>query len=130
MSLAAAVLAVATLPGCEALKDTEPWTATVVYSEEIPGQLTVKPLEIQADSGFGEVQVVNDSGEEHGFAITDHEAAIFEKIPAGKTRTVQVTELKNNRTYRFYCQKHDKEDVGTDEFFGRIVVKYLSEEFR
>lgn len=118
------------MTGCEALKDAEPWTATITYEEGPSGELLIAPLRIEADSAFGEVQVINNTNSEHGFAVTDHDAATFEKIPAGKSGTVGVTELKDNLTYGFYCQLHDEKPDLRDEPTGEIIVKYLSEEFR
>lgn len=124
--LTAAILALlvgASLSGCAALRDEAPFTKTIIYDEDpATGRLTVEPLTFDADWSYGEIQVLNKTDREHGFAI--RELAIFEKIPKGLQRVVAISEARDGRTYTFECQLHD------GEFFGKIHVKYKAEEER
>lgn len=105
------------LSGCASLRDAEPFTKTIIYDEDpVTGRLTVEPLNWEADWSFGEVQVLNRTDKEHGFAI--RELAVFEKIPKGLQRNVSINEARDGKVYTFECQLHD------DEFFGKITVKY------
>jgi hypothetical protein len=111
------VLLGTSLSGCAALRDAEPFTKTVIYDEDpATGRLTVEPLNFDADWSYGEIQVLNRTEEEHGFAI--RELAVFEKIPKGLQRTVNINEARDGRTYTFECHLHP------NEFFGRITVNY------
>lgn len=111
------------LSGCASLRDQEPFTVTVIYDEDpITGRLKVEPLTFEADWSFGEVQVLNKTDKEHGFAI--RELAVFERIPKGLSRIVRVDEARDGRTYTFECQLHD------GEFAGTMTVKYKSAEER
>lgn len=118
--ITAGILAVSlgvALSGCAALRDAEPFTKTVIYDEDpVTGRLTVEPLNFEADWSFGEIQVLNRTDVEHGFAI--RELAVFEKIPKGLQRNVGISEARDGKTYTFECQLHK------DEFFGKITVNY------
>jgi len=109
-------------PACTALKDPEPWTQTVEYADAADGSVRVTPLNFQADSSFGLVQVVNDSSVKRGFAIDA--LAVFETIPPGLSKTVSVPEAKNHHTYVFYDQLHPH------AFRGTIRVVFKSEQAR
>jgi len=110
------------LPACAQIRDPDPFSATIEYEEGPGGSVTVSPLEIKADTNFGLIQIVNSTNSEHGFAI--RELGVFEKIPKGRTRTVSVSDVRDNRTYVFECHLHD------NEFKGSMVVKYVAEEER
>ena len=109
---------------CEYLKDKEPWTATVQYRVDDAGFFVVEPLIIEADSNQGLVQVVNDSPVRRGFAIPD--LGVFEEIPSGLTINVRVTEAKDGEEYDWLDHLHKEEA----EFVGKLIVKYLEDEFR
>lgn len=106
---------------CGALKDPEPWTTTVTYTGAI-GRLVADPNDIPggvADAAFGLIQVVNQTNDVHGFAIDD--LGVYETIPKGKTALVSVPELRNHRTYTYYCQLHK------GEINGSIHVEFVAE---
>lgn len=113
---------------CSALKDQEPWTQTLKYDDHSgEGPLTITPTKdgvptLEGDASFGEVQVVNNTIKERGFAID--ELAVYEKIPAGQTRVVAVNDAKNHRTYRWY------DLVNPNEIKGRLVVEFRAKELR
>lgn len=105
--------------GCAALRDAEPFTATISYEEAPGGGITLTPDTIQGDAAFGEVQVVNDAGDKHGFAID--KLAVFEEIPSGRSKTISISEAEDDTTYTFYCQLHP------GEFTGKLVIDYVEE---
>ena len=113
---------------CSALKDEEPWDQTLKYDDHSgQGPLTIEPMKdgvptLLGDAAFGQVQIVNNTVVERGFAID--ELAVFEKIPAEQTRLVIVTEAKNHHTYTWYDQLHP------NEIRGKLVVEYRSKELR
>jgi len=115
---------VPTLASCDYLKDPEPWVATVFYQEGPDGRLVFSPTTIEADFRNGIITVVNETEIERGFAV--REAAVFDKIPAGQSKNIEVTELKDDTTYVF--EDHDCEDAGCPN--GQIIVDFVSEEFR
>jgi hypothetical protein len=110
------------LSSCSYLKDKEPWTATVIYTETGDGSYTASPLVIEADSNAGLIQVVNETNQRHGFAV--RELAVFEEIPAGLTIQVELLEAKDDHTYVY------EDQLDPNAFKGEIRVNYLSEEFR
>ena len=122
LSALAAVAVLLITPACSYLRDAEPWTATVFYTNGLDGRLAVEPLVVEADANYGIIQVVNETSDAHGFAV--RELAVFETVPAGITIPVTVDEAEDDTTYIFECQLHD------NEYRGEIRVNYLSEEFR
>lgn len=108
--------------GCSFLRDAQPFTATVSYNPGTGAAVAVSPESFEADSGFGEVQVVNNTDVERGFAIDD--LAVYETIPAGHSKLVILQEAKDGRTYKFYDHLHP------GEVLGRMVVKYVAEDER
>jgi hypothetical protein len=108
--------------GCDALRDSEPFTITVTYVQGPDGTITLEPAEIIADNSWGQVQVDNQTDARRGFAIDD--LAVYEEIPARDVRTIQVDEAKDGRTYAFYDHKNP------GEVEGEIKVRYRAEEFR
>ncbi|HEX9775167.1 MAG TPA: hypothetical protein VGB83_06275 [Actinomycetota bacterium] len=122
----ATVLALAaTLGSCDYLKDAEPFTATVFIALGPDGRVQVTPSEIRGDWRVGEITVVNDTNDKHGFAI--RELAVFEEIPAGLTRVVRVTDVKDDTTYVIDDHLHDESGP---EWQVKLVVDFKSEEFR
>lgn len=121
LTLTLALVALA-LSACDYLRDTEPFTVTLLYQPGPNGSVVVEPATFKADNGFGEIQLVNNTDEKHGFAIK--ELGVFEEILERKTRTFTVEEARDGRTYTFYCHLHD------NELSGNMVVEYLTEEER
>lgn len=121
--LLSALLAALTIAGtaCDALRDSEPFTMTVVYLQQADGTVKVT-VSGNADNSFGQVQVDNQTDLKRGFAIDD--LAVYEEIPAREVRTVEVDEARDGRTYAFY----DHKNPGTVR--GEMVVVYRAEEFR
>ena len=114
---------------CSMLRDTQPFTQTIAYDDQQgSGPVTIEPQQLEGDAAFGLIQVVNDATEEHGFSID--ELAVFEKIPAGQSKTITVQEARDGRTYLFYCQIHDKDAESAKEFRGELVIRYKAEEER
>jgi hypothetical protein len=132
--LAASLALAAAFASCSALKDKEPFTATVIYDLGPGGRPYVHPLEFKADTSYGQVTVVNNTAELRGFAID--ELAVYEIIPAGHSRIVNVQEAHQVpqtagctsrppcHTYVWYDQKH------TDQFHGKMNVHFVSEQER
>jgi len=120
MAFVLAILAVAALgSSCSALKDAEPWTQTLTYNDDGGrSPVAITPKVLQGDAADGVIQIVNNTVVERGFAID--ELAVYETIPSGQTKNVDVREAKNHRTYTFYDHKHPGEIKGT------IVVLYKS----
>lgn len=118
------------LSACDALRDSEPFTAAVTYEQQPDGSIVVEPPEILADNSFGQIQVDNQTDCRRGFAIDD--LAVYEEIPARQVRTVSVDEARDGRTYQFYDHC---DDVGcgcetTSAIAGQMRVEYRPEEFR
>jgi hypothetical protein len=124
MTLSLFLAVVPLLASCDYLKDPEPWVATVFYQEGADGRLAFNPETIEANFRNGIVNVVNETQVERGFAV--REAAVFELIPAGQSKNVEVTELKDDTVYVF--EDHQCEELGCPK--GQIVVNFVSEEFR
>ena len=124
--ITAAILALTvglSLTGCASLRDQEPFSKTIVYDDDpVTGRIIIEPLEFEADWSYGQIQVVNRTQEKHGFAI--RELAVFEEIPRGLQRTVNIDEARDGKTYTFECQLHD------GEFFGKMIVRFKSEDER
>ena len=107
---------------CGFLRDAQPFTATVAYNPGDGGTVVVSPPSFDADAAFGEVQVVNNTDIERGFAIDD--LAVYETIPAGHSKLVILQEAKDGRTYEFYDHLHP------DAVRGTMVVKFVAEDER
>lgn len=113
----------AVVSSCGYLRDKEPWDQTVQYRTDPLGGLIVEPLQIRGDANYGIVNVVNDTGEDRGFAIRD--LAVFERIPAGLTVAVEVDEAQDGMTYTF------EDHVAPDATWrGQLVIEYVEDEFR
>jgi len=120
----------ALLTGCDALRDSEPFVATVTYQQQEDGSILIEPETIEADNSYGQIQVDNQTDCRRGFAVDD--LAVYEEIPARQVKTVGVDEAKDGRTYTFY-DHCDVIDCGCEEksgITGKISVEYRPEEFR
>lgn len=108
------------LPGCSALREKEPFQATVSYDLDQTGKLVVTPPEIVVPGRFGYVQVVNNTETRRNFDID--ELAVFEGILPGRSKLVLVDEAENNKSYRFY----DHTNPGTVS--GLVITRYSNDE--
>lgn len=131
VTLFGGLLALSTLlAGCDALRDSEPFVATVTYEQQPDGSILVEPPTIVADNSWGQIQVDNQTDCKRGFAIDD--LAVFEQIPARQVLAVRVDEAKDGRTYNFY-DHCDEIGCGCDAdsgISGKMRVEYRPEEFR
>jgi hypothetical protein len=131
VTLMAAILAATGMfSSCSALKDPDPFVKDVTITEGVGGSVTIQPLVIEGDTSFGEISVHNETNKKHGFAI--FELAVFEEIPAGKSRVVGIAEIKNHTDYKFFCHLHRQKISGqtVDEFSGVLKIEFVAENER
>jgi hypothetical protein len=120
-------------PSCAALRDADPFlTPTVNMNiDEVTGALVVSPSIIEGDWSYGQVQVNNTTGTNHGFAID--ELAIYAEIPQQTAPIIGISDAHDDTTYAFYCHIHNPhgieglapEDI---EYQGQLIIDYRTEE--
>ena len=126
--LAVLLVALLLLPSCAGLRDREGFVAPTVTLSEDPetGELVIDPARVTGDWSYGQVQINNTTGQNHGFAID--ELAIYETIPQQTSPIIRISDAQDDTTYVFYCHLHDVNGVpaGT-EYRGELVIDYSEE---
>lgn len=126
-----ALAATFALSSCSALRDREPFiTDALTLSIDADGNVALSPTEVTGTWSYGSIQISNETGENHGFAID--ELAVFAEIPRGAAPAVQISEARDGKDYVFYCHIHNPkgiEGLSADEieYQGVLHIRYEEE---
>lgn len=113
--------------------DPDPFTTDTVNIkiDGVTGRLYAEPAVVEGDWSFGQIQVYNTTGEEHGFAID--ELAQYVVIPAGESPIIGISDARDDTTYVFFCQIHNPDGIEglppeEIEYQGELRIDYRTEE--